>query len=129
MPDRARHLAVVDAGADHGAEPRALHQEVQRERRPATAITTTASRYAGKARPRDAHRLLQERRRRDRDRIAAPDDEARSAMMKATPSVTSTWPSTLPPSLRRMSRSSRPPKSATREAGGERRQPEVRHAP
>jgi hypothetical protein len=73
--DAARHLAVVDAGADHRPKPGLLNEEIQEH----------ADRYGDdhhrqairrEREPGDAHRLLQEGRRRHRDRIAAPDDEA-----------------------------------------------------
>ena len=73
--DRARHLHVVDAGADHRAEARALHQEVEpdrdHDRDPDHHQPVGRKREAG-----DAERLLQVRRGRDRDRVAAPDDQA-----------------------------------------------------
>ena len=46
-------------------------------------------------------------------------------MMNETPSVTSTWPCTLPASWRRMKRSNMMPTSADAEAGAEHREPEI----
>ena len=111
--DAARHLHVVDAGADHGAEPRALHQEVERDRgderdaehdepvgregearNSAAAARNSAGAGSGIGSPVQISRH-------------------RSAMMKEMPSVTSTWPCALPASWRRTKRSSMMPTRPT----------------
>ena len=73
--DAARHLHVVDAGADHGAEPRALHQDIQRNRRDDREHkhheTEGREREAGKA-----DRRTQLGWRGQRPRVAGPDQQA-----------------------------------------------------
>ena len=73
--DRARHLHVVDAGADHRAQPRALHQQIERER----GDDRDADHDQPVARERDAGDDSGRRsvfRRRHRYRIAAPHHQA-----------------------------------------------------
>ncbi len=125
--DGARHLHVIHAGADHRAEPRALHQQVERDRRHHRdhhdRQPVGRERYAAD-RPADAAAL-----RGVGTGIGSPPQTTRqrSAMMNAKPSVTSTCPSELPESLRRMKRSSSPPNSGDRQAAEHRRQPQVRN--
>ena len=42
--DHARHVRIVDAGADHGAEPGAVEQQPKRRWRTIAAMTMIASR-------------------------------------------------------------------------------------
>ena len=123
--DRARHLPVVDAGADHRAKPRALEQEVQHDRgtdgacppAPADrsetrsrAIRVGACRFVGVG-----------------TGIESPPHSTRQAseMMKDMPSVTSTCPSGLVLSRVSTSRSNRPPIAATAMPAPSARHPDV----
>ena len=73
--DHARHVGIVDAGADHGAEPRAVEQQPEADRNDdgndddGEAIVRKHER-AGADKAGEAFG------RRHRDRIAAPDHQA-----------------------------------------------------
>jgi len=91
MPTPRRHLHVVDAGADHRAKPRCVHQHIERN-----AITNAnAEHHEAEGREREAAS-----RRGGRSSAGAgtvqgspgPDHQAKVAMMNEKPSVTSTCP-------------------------------------
>ncbi len=72
--DHARHLGIVDAGADHGAQARALEHQPQRDDK--------RSRDEDHGQPIVWHRqraeaqgVFEAGRHRDRDRVATPGDE------------------------------------------------------
>ena len=73
--DRARHLAVVDAGADHGAEPRPLQQEIQHDRG-GDGASHQHQPIGRKYETENPGRGLQVARRRHRNGIAAPQQQA-----------------------------------------------------
>ena len=73
---RARHLAVVDAGADHRAEPGPLDQEIQRDRS-GDGYSHQHQPVGRKHKAEHPRRRPQVLRRRHRNQIAAPQREAR----------------------------------------------------
>ena len=116
---RPRHLHVVDAGANHRAEPRALHQQMQRDRRRRSRCRARPAGRPGKQYCR--RRAAVAAKRAPAIGIGSPPQtmRQRSAMMNEMPSVTSTCPSAFP---------AKRPQNEPLEQPAETRQPAVRRA-
>ena len=74
--DDPRHVGIVDAGADHGAEPRAVEQKPKREREH-HGDADDGEPIKRKDGGTGAHEAGETVRRGDVDRIAAPDEQAK----------------------------------------------------